>query len=139
MNKAGLFKQSKLLPTWMGGFLIQMQQSLVYVGILNIVMLAVTMWYTAGYGIVQKYLPFVSIWHFLTILAFGWLTIMFIDYKYLHPTRQRHLNRQVAKHKNPAMELLEKAAIVNENMQKDIAEIKKALNIPDGRNGESQK
>lgn len=135
MNKSGLFKQSKLLPTWMGGFLIQMQQSLVYVGMLNIIMLAITMWYTAGYDIVQKYLPSVSIWHFLTGLAFGWLTIMFIDYKYLHPTRQKHQNRQVAKHKNPAMELLQKADADNENMKKDIAQIKKALNISDDRNG----
>lgn len=131
MNKTGLFKQSQLLPTWTGGFLIQMQQSLVYVGILNIVMLAVTMWYTAGYGIVQKYLPSISIWHFLTGLALGWLTIMFIDYKYLQAARWRHQNRQVAKHKNPAMKLLQKAAIVNEKMQKDIAQIKKALKIKD--------
>jgi len=137
--KIDLFKQSKALPTWGGGFLIQLQQSLVYVGILNIFMLAITMWYTAGYEIAQKYLPSVAIWHFLVLLFSGWLTIMFIDYKFFHPARQRYMNKQVAKHKNPAMELLQKLDRDNEDIRKDIAEIKKALDIKENVSAEHKK
>jgi len=126
-GKFSFFKQSKILPTWLGGFLIQLQQSLVYVGILNIAMLAITMWYTAGYEIVQNYLPSISLYHFLIVLALGWLTVMFIDFRYLHPTRQRYMNKQVAKHKNPAMELLQKVDKDHEAMRNDIADIKKAI------------
>jgi len=128
-TKIELFKQSKILPTWSGGFLIQLQQSLVYVGICNIVMIAITMWYTAGYEITQKYLPSISIWHFLILLMSGWLTVMFIDYKFLHPARQRYMNKQVAKHKNPAMELLQKVDRDNEDIRKGIAKINKTLGI----------
>ena len=137
--KSDLFRQNKSLPNWLGGFLIQLQQSLVYVGIFNIVMLAITMWYTAGYEIVNKYLPAVNIGHFLIVIASGWLIIIFVDYKYLTPTRLRYQNRQVAKHKNPAMELLQKVDRDNEKLHKDIEAIKKALNIEENTNGLSKK
>ena len=139
ISKTGLFGQSNLLPTWTGGFLIQMQQSLVYVGILNIIMLAITMWYTAGYEIVQKYLPFVSIWHFLIVLATGWAIIMLIDYKFLAPVRQRWMNRHVAKHKNPTLELLQKVDADNKKARLDIAKIKKVLNIEDSSDATAKK
>ena len=137
--KSDLFRQNKSLPNWLGGFLIQLQQSLVYVGIFNIVMLAITMWYTAGYEIVQKYLPAVNIGHFLIAIASGWLTIIFINYKYLTPTRLRYQNRQVAKHKNPDMKLLQKIDRDNANIRKDIAALKKTLKIEENTNGLSKK
>ena len=128
-KKKGLFKQSSLLPTWMGGLLIQMQMSLVYVAIANIVMLAVTMWYTSGYQVAQEYLPFFTIRHFLGLGVVCWGLIIFVDFKFIAPAKQRFLNRQAAKHKNPILELIEKMDKDNKEVRKDIVEIKEALNI----------
>ena len=127
-----VFKQSQKLPTWIGGFLIQLQMSIVYVGIANIVMIAITMWYTSGHLIAEEYLPFVTLRVFLLFGAACWGMLIFLDYKYIAPAKQRHLNRQAAKHKNPVYELVEKIDKDNEEIRKDIAKIKEALNLQEG-------
>lgn len=134
-KKLDLFKQSQRLPTWMGGFLTQLQMTLIYVGIANIVMIAITMWYTSGHLIVKEYLPFFTIRHFLCLGVLCWGILIFIDYKFVAPAKQRYLNRQVAKHKNPTLELLKRVDRDNKKMSKDIAEIKEALSIKEGING----
>jgi len=133
----GFLKQSTLLPTWLGGILTQLQMSLMYVGMANIFMLAITMWYTKGADIVQRFMPSFEIYHFLLLLVLGWATVMLVDFKYLTPVRTRFLNRQTSKHKNPVFELLEKVAIKQGKMEKDIAKIKKELNIGEVDNGVS--
>jgi len=102
-----ILKQSNWIPTWLGGFLIQLQQSLVYVALANVAMLAVTMWYSAGFEISQKYLPILTIWHFLLIIVVGWMLLIFIDYKYLTPARMRFSNKQAVVHTNPNTLMLE--------------------------------
>ena len=102
--------------------------SLIYVGIANITMMAITMWYTSGHLIAEQYLPFVTIRHFLAFGAFCWMVVIFIDFKYIAPARQKWMNRHAAKHKNPILELLQKVDKDNKTMKKDMVEIKKSLN-----------
>lgn len=131
--KDRLFKQSSIVPTWIGAIFSQLQMSLMYVGIANIFMLSVTMWYTAGQDIAQKYVPFItSTWQILVMLVVGWSIVIFFDYKFIIPAKQRHLNRQAAKHKNIVLELLEKMDKDNNAMRADIAKIKETLGIEDG-------
>ena len=130
--KISVFKQSQKLPTWIGGFLIQLQMSIVYVGIANIVLIALTFYYTSGHIIAKEYLPFVTLRVFLIFGVVCWGMLIFLDYKYIAPAKQRHLNRQAAKHKNPVYELVEKIDKDNEEIRKDIAKIKEALNLQEG-------
>ena len=128
-----LFKQSTILPTWIGAIFVQLQMSLLYVGIANIFMLAITMWYTAGHQIAEKYVPFITTpWQVIIILVIGWSVVIYYDYKFIIPAKQRYLNQQAAKHKNIVLELLEKMDKDNNVMRADIAKIKETLGIKDG-------
>lgn len=96
---------------------MQYQNSFFYVGLFNTVMLAVTLWYTAGYEIAQRYLPWFGLWMFILTGVALWHLMIAFDYKFFYPVRQRFLNVQACKHENPAMDELRA-------IRKEIAELK---------------
>lgn len=120
-----LLKQSKVLPAWLGAVLVQVQNSFFYVGLFNTVMLAITLWYTAGYEIAAQYAPWVSLWLFIALGIVFWLALIGLDYKFFYPIRQRFLNEQACKHPNPAMDSLNR-------LEQGMAEIKKELGLEVG-------
>lgn len=134
-----LFKQSDSLPTWIGAIVAQLQQSLMYIGIANIFMLAVTMWYTAGAGLAARFVPFITaVWQLLIIVVIGWAVVILLNWKYIMPAKQRHLNSQTVVHENPMVAQLREMEAKQAEIHKDIAEIKKTLGIKESTNEETQ-
>ena len=125
-----LFKQSQILPTWIGAIFVQLQQTLMYVGIANIFMIAVTLWYTAGHDLAARFVPFITaVWQVLIILVLAWAMVILINWKYIIPAKQRHTNSQAVVHENPMVTTLNKLAEKQDMMCKDMIEIKTKLGI----------
>ena len=124
----GILKQSDTLPTWIGAIFTQIQMSLMYVGIGNIFMLAVTMWYTAGHDLAARYAPFITaVWQVLIIVIVVWGTVILLNWKYVIPAKQRHMNDQVVVHANPSWDLLQAIEKEQKSQGREMAEIKRLL------------
>lgn len=121
MNRAAILKQGKL-PMWVGGLQVQMVASSYYTAAYSTIMLAMTFWYTTGDAVAQKFTPWMNFWIFLGLSAFGLLLILFLDYKFIQPSRVAFTNDQSCKHNNPWMDELK-------IVRKDIDLIKKHLGI----------
>ena len=128
-SKFWIFRQSDILPDWAGGFLVQLQQSLVYVGIANVVMLIFTTWYTAGISLTKQYASFLSLWHIVLAGIILWLAVVVLDRKYFAPARQRYMNSHAVIHKNPSMDLLRKMEAQLVAQDKRLENIEKMLLI----------
>jgi hypothetical protein len=98
---------------WLGAFLVQLSNSFFYVSILNTGLLALTFWSTSGVSLAKTYAPWLTLWYFLAIVIGVFSLIMFLDYKFMYPSRQAFINEQACKHSNPAMDEL--LAIRKEN------------------------
>lgn len=117
-----LLKQVKGKPSWWGALQVQMTNSFFYLSLYNTMALTITVWYTAGHEIAQKYAPWFNFWLFLAFGFVGWCLLMFVDYKFLLPARTGFINLQSCKHQNPAMEALER-------LEADVLKIKQRLAI----------
>lgn len=107
-------KQNKL-PPWVGAFQVQVTNSMFYVNLISSGMMVLTFWYTAGYQIRDRYMPWLNIWMFVAVVAVVVIVVMFMDYKFVYPSRQAFQNEQACKHENPAMEELR---AIRENQRK---------------------
>jgi hypothetical protein len=109
------------VPSWVGAYQVQVMNSAFYTGLASTVMLLFTFWYTAGYQIRDRYLPFVNLWEFAALgVILLWGIIPYLDYTLLLKSRVEFANKQACKHENPAMDEL--AAI-----RKELAEIKRMI------------
>jgi hypothetical protein len=117
-------KQSKLLPGWVGALQVQIMNSMFYMNLISTGMMIMTFWYTAGYQIQNRYAPWFNLWTFVGMVILIFAIVMVVDYIFILPTRVSFTNEQACKHNNPWMDeiLL---------MKKDLAKIKKALEIED--------
>jgi hypothetical protein len=93
------------LPNLLGIILVQYTYTASHLGVVSVVMLSVTLWALVGPSI-QVNVSWFEYWHFLLFGGVGFLLLGLVDYALFYPTRQAYLNRQAAKHPNPAMDLL---------------------------------
>ena len=105
--------------------MVQLTNSLFYITLLNTLMLALTFWYTTGYEIASKYLPWVNVGIFLAVVALVNVIVAVLDYVLIYPSRQGFINEQACKHPNPAMESLVR-------LEADMAKVKAKLGVKDG-------
>lgn len=116
-----LVKQTKS-NLWLGALQVQVSNSFFYLNMISTGMMILTFWYTAGYQIQGKYLPWLTLWLFIGVVAVAFAAVMVLDYKFVYPSRQAFVNEQACKHNNPWMdEIME--------VRKDIAKIKAKLEI----------
>lgn len=97
-----VMRQSKM-PAWIGAFQVQVMNSFFYLNLISSAMMILTFWYTAGYQIADKYFPWLSLRMFVLVVIILFGLIMFIDYKFILPSRQAFINNQSFKHENEAM------------------------------------
>ncbi len=120
--KNGLLRQSRSVPQWMGALQVQIMNSMFYVNLVSMGMMILTFWYTAGYQIKDRYLPWLEIWMFIAAAVIVVSLVMLLDYLFILPVRTAFNSQQSAKHNNPAMESLIR-------LEADIAKIKAKLEI----------
>jgi len=118
-------KQVKI-PSWFGAIQVQLINSFFYLGLLNSVMLSITLWATAGPS-VQQVLPWANYWLFLLIGLTLVITVMLLDYKFMYPTRTAFLNIQSCKHTNPAMQEILSISKRLTDMETQVNRIEKAI------------
>ena len=112
------------MPAWIGAIQIQIQNGLFYINLISTGMMVLTFWYTAGYPIRDRYLPWFSLWMFIGLLGLIFVIVMVVDYKWILPSRLAFTNEQSCKHENPAMDALT-------DIQKRMARIEKQMGIKD--------
>jgi hypothetical protein len=120
-----ILKQGKA-PRWMGALQVQMSNSNYYMVYYSQAMMAATFWFTAGSPTVEKYAPWISFWMFLLFLVSSVVVLLFFDYKFMLPARQRFQNEQSWKHYNPWMAEIK-------ILQDDMKLIKKHMGIEEDR------
>jgi hypothetical protein len=118
-----ILKQGKA-PRWMGALQVQMSNSNYYIVYYSQAMMLGTFWFTAGSPTAEKYAPWISFWGFASFLILSMVVVLFLDYKFMLPTRQRFQNEQACKHSNPAMDEI----LI---LRKDVELIKKHMGIGD--------
>lgn len=111
------------IPKWIGLIQVELTNSFFYFGMINTVMLSLTLWALVGPG-VKVHLPWVTYWHFLGIGVVGLILLLIVDFVFLYPARLRVINEQSCKHDNPAMQELLKHT-------KDLRLIKDKLGVDD--------
>lgn len=120
-------RQSRL-PMWVGAFQVQISNSMFYMNIVSMAMMIGTFWYTAGYQISAKYLPWMNIWLFIVVVVVIFIIVMISDYMLIMPTRVAFTNKQACKHDNPAMveilNLTRKIDILTDDIKKIKAAVK---------------
>jgi hypothetical protein len=116
-----ILKQSGTVE-WLGALQVQVSNSMFYMSMVSTGMMILTFWYTAGYQIQQQYLKWLTLGWFIAFVVVLFGLVMFIDYKWILPSRMAFVNKQAYKHENQAMD--EILAI-----HKEIKEIEKKLGI----------
>jgi hypothetical protein len=107
------------VPNWVGILQVQLTNSFFYITLLNSGLLSLTAWAAIGPSL-QGVIPWARFWMFGILAFFIVSIVMFLDYKFVYPTRQRFINEQACKHTNPAMEELWK-------ISKQLNELEKRL------------
>ena len=101
-------KQAKAI-TKLGGFQVQLQASMGhYLVYINLMFVGMMFWYTTAGPAVRPYLPWISFWMFASLMLVLIATLMIVDYKFMYPSRQGFLNKQVYKHENPIVKDIQK-------------------------------
>lgn len=103
MMKTRILKQTKPHPK-LGAFQVQLSMStsyyLVYV---NLCFMGMMFWHTTAAPFLRQFYFGASFWMFATFMLLLISIVMFIDYKFIYPSRQAHISRQAYKHSNPVV------------------------------------
>lgn len=99
--------RQRKLPSWVGVVIVQLSNGYFYFGVINSIMLSITLWATAG-PMVKEVIPWANYWLFLLAGVIITAIVLMLDYVFIYPVRQRFINEQACKHENPAMEELKK-------------------------------
>jgi len=98
-----ILKQAKPHPK-LGAFQVQLSMStshyMVYV---NLCFVGMMFWHTTAAPWLRQFYLGASFWMFATFMLLLISAVMFIDYKFVYPSRQAHISRQAYKHANPAI------------------------------------
>lgn len=121
-------KRSKYRPK-LGFFLVQLSNSLSYVGLGNTTMLMFTFWYTSGSIIAAKYAPWFNLWIFILLGIIFWTSVIIFDWIFIYPSRQGVLSTEAYKHANPAIDDLKKLLKNDEILLSNDKKIMKKLGI----------
>lgn len=114
-------KQAKY-RRWLGAIQVQIQNTAFYDSFLSMAMLATTMWYTAGYPLTSKYIPWYTIEMFFATLLTYKLIAMYVDYRFMYSSRIGFTAEQSYRKFNPSV-----ADLIQ--IKEDVKKIKKALGI----------
>lgn len=93
------------IPKWIGLLQVELTNSFFYFGLINTVMLSITLWALVGPSL-QARVPWVSYWCFLGVGLVGLVILLVVDFVFFYPARLRVINEQSCKHDNPAMQEL---------------------------------
>ena len=112
----------KRILSFLGAVQVQYSNSMTYVSVASVTMMALTFWATAGMSIIGSVFPWMGAREFLGFVALGLICVMVFDRFVMYPHRQAFLNKQSYRYENPAVEDLHK-------LLSDMKKIKKALGI----------
>lgn len=110
------------MPSWLGAIQVQLSNTSLYDSVVNSLMLVATFWFTSGYPMTQRYAPWFQMWMLFAFFVIYKSAAMWVDYKFMLPSRMAFNNTQSCKVENPAMEALR-------DLQADMKLIKEKLEI----------
>lgn len=87
--------------TWIGAFQVQLSTSMShYIVYMNMGLVGMMFWHTTGRPNLEPYFPWIDFWMFASFMLVFVAVLGILDYKFVYPSRQGFLNREVYKHKN---------------------------------------
>ena len=125
-------KMRKRILPFLGAVQVQYANSMTYVSIASVTMMALTFWGVAGTSILGSVFPWMGAREFLGLVAVGLICVMIFDRKVMFRHRLSHLNEQAYKaDRNPAKDNLLEIIAEQKALNSDMAKIKKALGVED--------
>lgn len=120
--KDRLLKQAKP-KLWLGGLQVQLSMSTSYYLIyVNLSFVGLMFWHTTAAPWLRQHYAGASFWMFAIFMLLLISALMFLDKKYVYPSRQAFISHQAYKHDNPAvadLQVLKKNdEIIMENQKK---------------------
>ena len=123
--------RKRILP-FLGAVQVQYANSMTYVSIASVTMMALTFWGVAGTSILGSVFPWMGAREFLALVAVGLVCVMIFDRKVMYRHRLSFLNEQAYRaDRNPAKDNLLEIIEEQKALKSDIAKIKKALGVED--------
>lgn len=122
-----LVKQVKALP-FIGALQVQFSNISLYLALYSSVALTLTLWMTTIINI-SWWPEWMTLPVYLLLAAGVVLIIMFLDYKFVYPSRMAFINEQACKHENPAMDLLKEIQAVQKRQAAELKSIRNKLGI----------
>jgi len=127
---------------WLGAARDMMQRAQSYYGLMNALLLLVTV-YTVREVTIQKYIPGMTFPLFLVVIMVVMLIVVLLDYKLIYPSQIAFHQHEAYKHRSLVRKDFEAANQRQEEMQKQIQSmaetlerVEKKLDIKEGLNGE---
>jgi len=125
-------KQAKPHPK-LGAFQVQLSMSTSYYLIyVNLSFMGMMFWHTTAAPWLRQHYIGASFWMFATFMLLLISAIMFLDKKYVYPSRQAFISHQAYKHDNPAvadLQVLKKNDEIIMANQKKIMEMLEKLEL----------
>jgi uncharacterized membrane protein len=114
--KSRILKQAKPHPK-IGAFQVQLSMSTSYYLLyVNLSFMGMMFWHTTAAPWLRQYVwQGASFWMFASFMLLLVGVVMFIDYKFVYPSRQAHISHQVFKHGNPTVAIIKE---MHENQKK---------------------
>lgn len=126
-SRERLLKQTKALPL-LGAIQIQFSNISLYLSLYSFFTLSLVLWSTTIVYIAW-WPRWITLPTFFVLAILGAMVVMFLDYKFVYPSRVAFLNEQSCKHPNPAMESLLRVEAVQKEQAAEIKAIRKKLGI----------